>query len=255
MTTRANRRCGFAARGFVLAAALLLSALTARAQSPAATLGGTVLDENGAVVPAVEITVLNLSTAVQRHALTGGEGAFVVPLLPPGRYTLTAQRDGFATVEVTNITLNVGDRLALRINLRIGDIGESVTVIDAVSSGVERSASSSVSTVVNRQFVENLPLNGRSFQSLFELAPGAVLTRASFNEQGQFSVNGQRANANYFTVDGVSANFGVSAGASPGQAAAGSLPALSALGGTTSLVSVEAVEEFRVQTSTYAPEF
>src|SRR5215212_10840825 len=106
---------------------LLLPAPASRAQSPAATLGGTVLDENGAVVPAVEITVLNLSTAVQRHALTGGEGAFVVPLLPPGRYTLTAQRDGFATVEVTNITLNVGDRLALRINLRIGDIGESVT--------------------------------------------------------------------------------------------------------------------------------
>ena len=152
-------------RGILLAALLLLAA-PARAQSPAATLGGTVLDENGAVVPAVEITVLNLSTAVQRHALTGGEGAFVVPLLPPGRYTLTAQRDGFATLEVRNITLNVGDRQALRIRLRVGEVGESVTVIDAVSPGVERSASSSVSTVVNRQFVENLPLNGRSFIEL-----------------------------------------------------------------------------------------
>lgn len=238
-----------------LLAALLLSCAAARAQSPAATLGGTVLDENGAVVPSVEITVLNLSTAVQRHALTSGEGAFVVPLLPPGRYTLTAQRDGFATLEVRNITLNVGDRQALRIILHIGDIGESVTVVDAVSPGVERSASSSVSTIVNRQFIENLPLNGRSFQTLFELSPGAVLTRTSFNEQGQFSVNGQRANANYFTVDGVSANVGVSAGASPGQAAAGGLPALTVLGGSNNLVSLDALEEFRLMTSSYAPEF
>lgn len=244
----------FASRALVLAALLAL-APAARAQSPAATLGGTVLDENGAVVPAVEITVLNLSTAVQRHAVTGGEGAFVVPLLPPGRYTLTAQREGFALLEVRNITLNVGDRQALRIRLRVGEVGESVTVVDAVSPGVERSASSSVSTGVNRQFVENLPLNGRSFQSLFELAPGAVLTRASFNEQGQFSVNGQRANANYFTVDGVSANVGVSAGTSPGQSAAGGLPALTVLGGANNLVSLDALEEFRLMTSSYAPEF
>src|SRR5829696_7394668 len=254
MMSKANR-LGVRAARWLLLAALLLSAAAARAQSPAATLGGTVLDENGAVVPSVEITVLSLSTAVQRHALTGGEGAFVVPLLPPGRYTLTAQRDGFATLEVRNITLNVGDRQALRITLHIGDVGESVTVVDAVSPGVERSASSSVSTVVDRQFVENLPLNGRSFQSLFELAPGAVLTRTSFNEQGQFSVNGQRANANYFTVDGVSANVGVSAGTSPGQAAAGGLPALTVLGGANNLVSLDALEEFRLMTSSYAPEF
>ncbi|HEX8282984.1 MAG TPA: carboxypeptidase regulatory-like domain-containing protein [Pyrinomonadaceae bacterium] len=240
----------------MLAALLLAAAATAaRAQSASATLGGTVLDENGAVVPSVEITVLSLSTAVQRHATTGGEGAFVVPLLPPGRYTLTAQRDGFATLEVRNIVLNVGDRQALRIRLQVGEVGESVTVVDALDSNVERSASSSVGTVVNRRFVENLPLNGRSFQSLFELAPGAVLTRTSFNEQGQFSVNGQRANANYFMVDGVSANVGVSAGTAPGQAAAGGLPALTVLGGANNLVSLDALEEFRLLTSSYAPEF
>ena len=260
MTTHAKKwgadvRLAFALAALLFAAAAWAGVPAARAQSPAATLGGTVLDEQGAVVPAVEITVLNLSTAVQRHAATDGAGAFVVPLLPPGRYTLTAQRDGFATLEVREIVLNVGDRQALRIRLRVGEVGEYVTVFDAVSSGVEQSASASVSTVVNRQFVENLPLNGRSFQSLFELTPGAVLTRASFNEQGQFSVNGQRANANYFTVDGVSANVGVSAGASPGQAAAGGLPALTVLGGANNLVSLDALEEFRLLTSSYAPEF
>jgi hypothetical protein len=255
MKSKPYKRCDYSAARCLALAALLAWAASARAQSPAATLGGTVLDESGAVVPSVEITVLNLSTAVQRHSMTSGEGAFVIPLLPPGRYTLTAQRDGFATLEVRNIVLNVGDRQALRINLKVGEVGESVTIVDALSSGVERSAASSVSTVVNRRFVENLPLNGRSFQSLFELSPGAVLTRASFNEQGQFSVNGQRANANYFTVDGVSANVGVSAGASPGQAAAGGLPALTVLGGANNLVSLDALEEFRLLTSSYAPEF
>src|SRR3712207_4965476 len=114
--------------------------------------------------------------------------------------------------------------------------------------------SPSTGVVFDRKEVERLPLNGRSLQSLFEFVPGAVLTRASFVEQGQFSVNGQRANANYFTVDGVSANVGVSAGAAPGQAAAGSLPALTVLGGTNNLVSVESIEEFQIQTSSYAPE-
>lgn len=224
---------------------------TAYAQSSTATLSGVVLDEAGAVIPAVNITLLNLSTAWQRHATTNDEGNYVVPLLPPGRYHVTAQRNGFGTVEVRNVVLNTGDQLALRIKLKVGEIGESVTVVED-PAGFHESAA--VGTIVNRHFVENLPLNGRSFQSLFELTPGVVLTKASFNEQGQFSVNGQRANANYFTVDGVSANIGVSAGSAPGQSAVGSLPALSALGSTNNLVSVDALEEFRILTSTYAPE-
>ncbi|HVF56828.1 MAG TPA: TonB-dependent receptor [Pyrinomonadaceae bacterium] len=225
----------------------------ARAQSPTATLAGTVSDEAGAVVPSVSITMLNLSTALQRHATTSDEGFYVIPLLPPGRYTLTAQRDGFSTVEVRNIVLNVNDQLALRIKLKVGEIGEAVTIIEDGGGGVQQA--SGVSTIVDRQFVENLPLNGRSFQSLLELAPGTVLTKSNFSEQGQFSVNGQRANANYFMVDGVSANIGVSAGAAPGQAAGGSLPAVTTLGGLNNLVSADALEEFRVLTSSYAPEF
>ena len=225
---------------------------SAYGQSSSATLSGTVMDQAGAVIPGVNLTLLNLSTALQRHATTTQEGAYIVPLLPPGRYNMTAQRDGFTTVEVRNVVLNTGDQLALRIKLKVGEIGESVIIVDDPSS-IQQSAA--IGTVVNRHFVENLPLNGRSFQSLFELTPGVVLTRATFNEQGQFSVNGQRANANYFMVDGVSANFGVSAGSAPGQSAGGSLPALTALGSTNNLVSVDALEEFRILTSTYAPEF
>ncbi len=226
--------------------------ITVCAQSSLTTLSGTVLDEAGAVVPAVSITALNLSTALQRHATTNDEGSYVIPLLPPGRYNVTLQRNGFTSVEIRNVILNVNDQLALKVKLKVAEIGETVTVIEDVA-GIRDSAS--VGTTVNRRFVENLPLNGRSFQTLFELTPGVVLTKSSFNEQGQFSVNGQRANANYFMVDGVSANIGVSAGSAPGQSAVGSLPALTALGGTNNLVSVDALEEFHIQTSTYDPEF
>jgi hypothetical protein len=72
----------------------------------------------------------------------------------------------------------------------------------------------SVSTLIDNRFVENLPLNGRSFSSLIVLTPGVVLTPANLFEQGQFSVNGQRPDANYFLVDGVSANLG-NAGMAP----------------------------------------
>ena len=231
---------------------LLFCCVSATAQSSSATLSGIVIDEAGAVVPAVEITVFNLDTALLRHGVTNDTGSFVIPVLPPARYNVTVQRPGFTPVEVRNVTLNTGDQLSLRIKLKVGQIGESVTTIAEFS---EVRNSPSVSTVIDRDFVSNLPLNGRSFQSLFELAPGVVISRSTFSEQGQFSVNGQRANANYFMVDGVSANIGVSAGAAPGQAAVGSLPALTATGTTSNLVSVDSLQEFKIQTSTYAPEF
>jgi len=104
-------------------------------------------------------------------------------------------------------------------------------------------------------FVENMPLNGRNSQTLIMLTPGVVVSPAAFDDQGLFSVNGQRAAANYFTVDGVSADFGVTGYFPLVQVAGGGLPALSAQGGTNSLVSVDAMQEFRVQTSSFAPEF
>jgi hypothetical protein len=101
----------------------------------------------------------------------------------------------------------------------------------------------------------SLGICGRSFQTLIMLTPGTVVTATAFDDQGQFSVNGQRADANYFTVDGVSANFGVTGYFPLVQTAGGALPALSTSGGTNSLVSIDAMQEFRIQTSSFAPEF
>src|SRR6266542_2442951 len=205
---------------------------TAVAQSTTATLTGTVEDQNGAVIPGVTITIQNTATSFERQTVTSDAGGFIVPLLPPGNYTVTVKRDGFTPVEIRNVILNVGDHKALPIVLKAGGVTETV-LINADAALINESPA--LGTVVDRQFVENLPLNGRSFQSLITLTPGTVLTKTNLNDQGQFSVNGQRSNANYFTIDGVGANIGVVAAVPQGQSAPGSLPGLTSSGGTNKL--------------------
>ena len=221
-------------------------------QSPTATLSGTVVDEHEALIADTKITVTSADTAQQRRVITNREGYFSLTLLPPGLYTISAQRQGFTTAEVHNLKLNVGDEFEIRIQLKAGSISESIIIEGARAI---QSESAAVGTVVDRRFVENLPLNGRSFHALLELTPGTVLIKSTYGEQGQFSVNGQRNNANYFMIDGVSANIGVAGGLSLVGTAGGTVPAFTALGTTSNLVSVDALQEFRIQTSTYAPEF
>lgn len=229
-----------------------LSVANAYAQSAAATLSGTVTDERNAVVAGATVSAVNDATSLTRKATTNSDGYFTLPILPPGNYTLRIEGQGFAILEKRDVILNVGDQRSLLIQLRVSGVAAEVTVTSEASLLNESPA---VGTVVNRQFAENLPLNGRSFQSLITLTPGVALTKTSNYGGGQFSVNGQRANANYFMVDGVSANIGISSAQGLGQGGSGALPGLSATGGTNNLVSLEALEEFRVQTSTFAPEF
>src|SRR6266496_2515128 len=247
----------FASRSLSLAVLILLSAFclvpSAFSQSTTATLSGTVSDQNGAIVPGATVTALNTATTLERHATTNDEGGFTIPLLPPGTYSVTTRRDGFAPVEFKNVVLNVGDRKALKIELKAGDVNATVQVLNEAPLINESPA---VATTIDRQFVGNLPLNGRSFQSLILLSPGVTVTTVN-QDYGQFSVNGQRASTNYFTVDGVSANIGISPilGSGTNMALAGADPGLTASGGTNSLVSVDALEEFKIQTSTYSAEF
>jgi hypothetical protein len=223
------------------------------AQSPNGTISGIVLDPSGGVIVGAEILIVNDATNVQYSGRTNSEGIYVVPNLPPGPYRLQVSKIGFKTLIKPDIVLNVQDALAINFSLPIGAASETVTVRGGAS--LLNTESPAVSTVVDRQFAENLPMNGRSFQTLIELTPGVVLTPSSVFDGGQFSVNGQRTASNYWMVDGVSANFGASAIATPGNGSAGALPSFSVLGGTNSLVSVDALQEFRIQTSTYGPEF
>jgi hypothetical protein len=216
-------------------------------------LSGTVEDERGAVIAGASITVVNVGTGARRQSTTTETGSFTIPLLPPSNYKLRVEQTGFAPVEVPDLILNVGDNKALQIQLKAGDVNAQVTIdSDAEISRTD----AAVATVIDRRFVANMPLNGRSLQSLIALTPGVVFTKAGpNNSSGQFSVSGQRTNTNVFTVDGVSANFGITPSGFPGQSGSGQLPGLTALGGTNSLISVDALEEFKIQTSSYAPEF
>ncbi len=246
----------FATRLLPLTVLTLLSAFcilpSAFSQSATATLTGSVVDQNDAAIPGVTVTLENTSKGLRRQAVTNDEGNFTIPLLQPGIYVLSTAAQGFAPVRISNVVLNVGDQKALQIQLKAGDVNATVQV---TSEAPLINESPAVATVVDRRFVENMPLNGRSFQSLIALTPGVVLTKSTAVEMGQFSVNGQRPDANYFTVDGVSANASIGAGFFNGQLSSGSLPGLSAAGGTNNLVSVDALQEFKVLTSTYAPEF
>ncbi len=243
-------------RSLLLAVLILLTAFyllpSAFGQSATATLSGTVVDANGAVVPGAEVKIMNPSTGLQRQTTTNDQGFYTFPPLMPGSYTVTAQREGFSVTRIPTVILNVGDLKALQIQLKAGDINATVQVINEAELISESPA---VGTVVDRQFADNLPMNGRSFQTLINLTPGVVLTVANGPDSGQFSVNGQRADANYWTVDGVGANIGVNGTTAQSNGFAGALGSFSALGGTNSLVSVDALQEFRIQTSTYAPEF
>src|ERR1051325_10994920 len=185
--------------------ACCLFAHVALAQSSTASISGDVVDQNGAVVPGAEVKIVNTATAFSRQTMTSNAGSYVFPLLPPGTYNVTVQRDGFSPVRVENLVLNVGDQKALQIQLKAGDVNAQVT-IDSDAETVRTDGG--VGTVINRQFVANIPLNGRSLQALMQLTPGVVLTPAQGGVGGtgttQFSVNGNRTTANTWMVDGVS---------------------------------------------------
>ena len=104
---------------------VLTNSFSSRAQSASATLGGTVTDQAGAVVPNVNIAVINIEQGFQRSTKTDDEGSFVVPLLPPGNYVVKAEREGFTTSELPNVILNVNDRISISIQLKVGSLPRS----------------------------------------------------------------------------------------------------------------------------------
>ena len=190
---------------------------------------------------------------MRAETTTNGSGEYYLANLAPAVYRIEIEKPGFKRLVKPDLVLHVQDALKLDFEMTLGDISETVTVEGGAP--LVNTESATASTVINQTFVDNFPLNGRSFQTLIALTPGVVQTATAQNDQGQFSVNGQRADANYFSVDGVSANFGVTGFITMVQTASGALPALSASGGTNSLVSVDAMQEFRIQTSSFAPEF
>src|SRR5713101_6147420 len=172
-----------------------------------AAVTGLVTDPNGRSVPGVTVLITNLSTNVASKTVTNDQGIYRVPSLQPGIYRMTLDKDGFKSIVKSGVELHVQDVASINFELQIGSVNETVTV--EAGGLVINTTDASVSTVVDRQFAENLPMNGRSFQTLIQLTPGVVLAPSNAQDNGQFNINGQRASSNYWMVDGVSANIGV----------------------------------------------
>ena len=240
---------------FPLQALFLILLLTggAIAQSTNGTISGLVLDQSGRAITAADVLIVNDATGVRYPGTTNGEGIYAVPNLPPGPYRIQVSKIGFKTLIKPDVVLNVQSAVAINFTLPVGAFSETLTVEGGAP--LVNTESGSVSTVIDRNLVENLPLNGRSFNTLLQLTPGVVIAQAASNNQGQFSVGGQRTSANNFVIDGASANFGVAPTVGLGTTGTGAAQAFSALGGTSSLISVEALQEFRIETSSFAPEF
>lgn len=257
MSMPSLRRLPFSSFLILLTAALLVALFvfpsSTGAQTELAGVYGRVTDQSGAVIVDAEVEIKNVETNLSVTVKTNQDGLYTIPSLHPGHYLISARKPGFKTVTVTQLDLNVQDNVVRNFSLQVGSIAETVTITaDDLHINTTGAA---VSTVVDRQFAENLPMNGRSFQTLIQLTPGVVVTPSTVNDGGQFSVNGQRASSNYWTIDGASANIGMTPLNGQGDGAGGALSGFSILGGTNSLVSVDALQEFRIQTSTYAPEF
>ena len=179
-----------------------------------------------------------MQQACKYSGKTNEDGIYVVPNLPPGPYRLQVSKVGFKTLIKPDIVLNIQDALSINFTLPVGAVFETVTVEGGAS--MINTTDASVSTVMDHTYVENMPLNGRSFQDLILLTPGVVTqsTSASVSsaavsvQTGEFSVNGQRTESNYYTVDGVSANVGAAAGASmiAGAGASGSVACCDGIG-------------------------
>ena len=228
------------------------------AQTETATLSGYVTDPDGKVLAHADVQVVNVETNIAQTTQTNDVGLYLFPNLHPSKYRISVKSPGFKEYVKQDLVLHVQDAVSENFKMQIGSISESITVVAGATSVNTENAT--VSTVIDRTFVEALPLNGRSFNTLLQLTPGVVIAPSAANpsDPGQFNINGQRADSNYFVVDGVSGNFGGASPSSlalPGNGGTGATQAFNAYGGTSSLVSVDAVQEFRVQTSSFAPEF
>jgi hypothetical protein len=147
-----------------------------------AELSGLITDPSGLAVPGAWVVVQSADTGATRTVSSNQQGEHSVPALLPGPYNITIEANGFKTVHQNGIVVEVDQRARLDFALTVGSNTESITVQGSAS--LLNTSDASVSTLIGNQFVENLPLNGRSFSSLIDLAPGVALTPSNTFEQG-----------------------------------------------------------------------
>ena len=207
-------------------------------QVASASLEGDVQDASGATIPSAQIQVLNTSTGVKTAAVTGSDGRFITPSLQPGGpYTVKVEAAGFKTEERAGITLEVNQSARITIILQVGATSEVIKVTG--DAPLLESSTAAMGSVIENRSIVNLPLNQRNPYSLVFLAPGVNgSVTAQYNSEN-ISVNGGRPGSSDILVDGIPS----------------SPPLVNPIQGFAVFPSVDAVQEFKVQTNSYSAEF
>ncbi|MFN7976530.1 MAG: carboxypeptidase regulatory-like domain-containing protein [Vicinamibacterales bacterium] len=214
----------------------------ASAQIDTGTIVGKVADESGAVLPGVTVTLTQEGTGVTISTVTNAAGEYVFPGQRIGKYTVTAELQGFKKSAYTGVQLNVQARLQLDFALGVGAITEQITVTGRVE--LLQTQSADIGTVVDERQVRDLPLLGRRYSELAFLVPGVVAAPAGITSRGEdsfFNANGNYATWNNYTLDGADNNsFSTNLQERSPQVVQ---------------PPVDALQEFKVQTRTYSAEF
>ncbi|HEY1339167.1 MAG TPA: carboxypeptidase-like regulatory domain-containing protein, partial [Bryobacteraceae bacterium] len=195
-------------RSTALLVVSLFAASAALSQEYRATLTGRVLDAQGAVMPSVAVTAVNQSTGAKSETVSGPDGVYTIPFLPPGQYTVTAQAQGFKQYRRENLQLSTGERVGVDIPLELGTTTEAVTV--TAEAPLLSTETATVGQVIGTHEVENLPMNGRTPLVLAQLAMGVTPNSdpkfsRPFDNSGpsDFSMGGAPSRTNELLTDGV----------------------------------------------------
>lgn len=229
----------------VLVVALLIGAASfTLAQVDTGNLVGAVKDSSGAVLPGVTVTATNMDTGVSAAVKTGSDGNYVITPLHIGRYSVSVESKGFRGEIRKDIVLDVQQSIKLDFTLQVGSVSETMEVSGAAP--LLETESASLGDVVSAQQIEQMPLNGRRYTDLAALTSGVAKviegpvnggsSPTNGNAGGSFAVNGVRGTNNNFLLDGVDNNSNDNADVSI-------------------LSSVDAIAEFKIQTSNYSAEF
>jgi hypothetical protein len=225
------------------AAAVCLSLSVSGYAQTLGTITGEVKDGSGATIPGATVTAQNVATNAVRTQPSNEVGAFTFPAMPPGEYIVKAELQGFRTAQ-NRVELHVEQTLRVSFTLEVGEVSETVQVTGA--SPLITTENATVGTIIENRRIVELPLNGRNYLSLIALSPNVSANFAGAGQAGdrqggsranqQISISGQRREFNYYTLDGVDntdVNFNT----------------------YIFLPSVDALEEFKVQTGIYSAEF
>jgi hypothetical protein len=229
-------------------AALLLIATSAWAQSFRGSIRGTVTDPSGSVIAGAKVTAKNIGTGLQREAITGQDGAYVLAELPAGEYTVRAESAGLSP-SAQNVQVNVGLDTSANFDLtKVQKRQEELTVTE--EAPLVEASRDVLGEVVDQHLVTDLPLNGRDFGKLVALVPGATVepsgVAAIQSGFGQFAINGNRDRSNNYTVDGTDNNDPFFNNSAFNQTGIGGAPA--------SLLPIDSIQEFNLQAN-FAPEY